>query len=171
MRTQEEIVEMCRAEEHADPVFGIFTTEILIPYLDGEHAKNPYPEDEKSKITFLRKNVKPEAWNKEVHHSHKTDEDVLEEMKAYMGFAWEKVTNHRGISAIRSVTKMRAWLWLLGDDELYELATREDNYTNYGAPILLKICEKYMFDVPDSREVVNMAAGRKCRGDCSDGCS
>jgi hypothetical protein len=160
MRTQLEIAEKCKADEAENPLFGMFTTEVLIPYLDGEHAK-----------PFLKKGSKTESWEKEIHSRHSTDADVLEEMKAYMGFAWEKTINHRGISSIRSITKMRAWLWLLGDNELFDWAGDEANYTNYGAPILMRISKQYKFEIPDEAAVFNMASGRKCRSDCQEGCS
>jgi len=66
-----------------------------------------------------------------------------------VAFGWGKVRNHRGLSADRTILKMKAWLWLLGDDELEAFAADYANYPQYGAPILKAICEKYDFPIPE----------------------
>ncbi len=99
-----------------------------------------------------------------------THEAVLAEMKEYMEFAWGKVDAHRGISASRSVEKMQAWLWLLGDEETLTFARDDDNYTNYGAPVLMKICQVYDFPIPDDEGIRNMAQGKPCYPGCDEGC-
>ncbi len=70
---------------------------------------------------------------------------VLEQMKEYMRFAWDKANNRRGISATRSLEHMRSWLFLLGlaNDELDDFLT---NYENYGKPQLRAICEAFGWD-------------------------
>jgi hypothetical protein len=164
MRTQDEIVAQCKSTEDKDAFSSMFANEVLIPYLDWAHAYSDDPEK-----SLVNKEARKENWD-EVHRGHKTDKDVISEMKSYMGFAWEKVTNHRGISTIRSVTKMMAWLWLLGDTEMYHFAGEEGNYQNYGAPILKKISEKYDFEIPKTKDVENMSQGRKCFPGCEEGC-
>ena len=41
---------------------------------------------------------------------------LINEMREYMPFAWEKANGFRGISAGRSMSHFRAWVWLAGDD-------------------------------------------------------
>jgi hypothetical protein len=81
-----------------------------------------------------------------------------------MAFAWGKARDHRGISASRSVEKMRTWVWLLDDPEITA------NYQNYGAPILRAICERYGFPIPDGDDMRRMSEGEPCRDGCDEGC-
>ena len=68
---------------------------------------------------------------------------LLGAIEEYMPFAWDKANNCRGLSADRSVSHMKAWLWLLGDD----LGEKLDGiYCFYGKPCLRVICEKYGWD-------------------------
>jgi len=93
-----------------------------------------------------------------------TREAVLDVMRDYMTFAWDKAQNHRGISASRSVTKMQAWIWLMDDPDITA------PYQNYGAPFLRSACERYGFPIPASDDVRRMAQGEPCREGCDEGC-
>lgn len=93
---------------------------------------------------------------------------ILVEMGKYMTFAWEKVLDHRGLSATRSVQHYKAWIWLLGDEDF--AAIDWDRYPNYGAPVLLQICDRFGIGRPTSAELLNMAEGEPCRVDCKEGC-
>ena len=95
---------------------------------------------------------------------------IIADMASYMGFAWSKAEDHRGLSSARSISKMQAWLWLLGDDELYAYASGEGNYPQYGAPILARISAKYGFAVPQSEGLRRMIKGLPCVESCKDGC-
>lgn len=149
MRTFEDIVERIK---NRSSIFG-FDAEAIIDFLPFDQAKQ-----------FLKEGVKEEDWKT----VPLTREGVLDKMRDYMDFAWEKAENHRGISASRSVEKMGVWLWLLGDDEL--LKQFEDTpYTNYGVPKLMFICQKFGFPFPDNQEVKNMAEGLPCAPGCN-GC-
>lgn len=153
MRAQDEIVAQIKATEGS---FLTFTPEVLVPYLDYENAK-----------AFLKPEVTAETWRPEPL----TEESVKEAMREYMGrVGWEKVMDHRGISAGRTVEKMGAWLWLLGDDEMVAFAEDSNNYPQYGAPILMRICEKYGFPFPQGEDVARMARGEPCDAAC-EGCS
>lgn len=154
MRTQEEISARYDALKGQFMWFG---GEVLLGYLDYDHAK-----------PFLKPETTAEKWTP--CERTRSDDDVLERMRDYMAFAWEKVEDHRGISAGRSVEKMTEWLWLLGDDDLVRFAEDEDNYPQYGAPVLKAICDKYGFPIPDNSMVANMSAGRECVSHCDEGC-
>ncbi len=154
MRTQEEIVQRYEAVK-ADDVLG-FRSEVLLLYLDFEHAK-PY----------LKPDVTAESWNADVS---KYDRDaVLEAAAKYMVFAWGKVKDHRGISASRSVDKMTEYAWLLGEDALVEEIGRT-GYAQYGAPPLKLICEKLGFPLPDDEPTKRMMRGEPCCDGCQEGC-
>lgn len=125
MRTSQEIADYYKTVAHED-VLG-FTADVLLPFLPYELAK-----------PFLSDKATPEKWAEAECPVRFDRESVLAEMKDYMEFAWEKALGHRGISASRSVDKMKAWVFVLGDD--FPIAP----YPQYGAPILRALCEKYI---------------------------
>lgn len=130
-RTQKEIVN--RIEERKTEDFFGFETDDYIDYLTYGNAKK-----------YLMPEVTKEEWNE-------TEKEVLapiEQIKDYMGFAWDKANNCRGLSANRSISHMLAWLWLGGEDALLEKVMYEYyyNYHYYGKPILEMICEYFGLD-------------------------
>jgi len=96
-----------------------------------------------------------------------TEEKVLEDAAGYMEFAWEKVLNHRGLSANRSVEKMMSYCWLLGCED----SINWDNYPQYGAPILDQVCWKLGLNIPNEEKLHNMIKGLPCEPGCQEGCS
>ena len=152
LRTLEEIAQKALEEAQG---FLSFETNTLLPYLDFDRAK-----------PFLEDDVTAGQWEQQPL----TEEAVIKEMAEYMEFAVDKAENHRGLSAGHSISRMRAFLWLLGDDELEAFADADENYKNYGAPMLLKICKKYKFKPPMSEAFLNMADGFPCRPGCDEGC-
>lgn len=118
-RTQDEI--LARIDEiEADDMFG-WSRELLISYLDFEHAK-----------AFLRDGVTPDQWEPRT--------DPRADLVAYLDFAWEKANGERGISANRSVDKITHWLWLTGDDGLLA-QFKAARYEPYGKPQLAVVTE------------------------------
>ena len=105
--------------------FGFEVTEYLLA-LDFEHAK-----------PFLKNEVT------EWEPRYKSRQDVLNAMEEYASFAWNKANNRRGLSAGRSLAHYVAWLWLIGE---HDLADSMDDYTHYGKPQLVRICEKFGWD-------------------------
>ena len=148
MRTEEEIAQHIAATR-AEDVLG-FYGEALLEFLSFDKAR-----------PFLKTEATVENWGAT---PPLTRDAVIARMREYMAFAWEKVRNHRGISANRSVDKMRGWVWLLGDDPITA------SYPQYGAPILYSICDLYGFPVPDGEDIANMSEGLPCRPDCDEGC-
>jgi hypothetical protein len=154
MRPQEEIV---KKVQESDSLLG-FELEVLIQHLDYEHAK-PFLNKE-----FVAKPDAEERWAKEAKEH--TDEVVKQEMAQYMAeFGWPKAEGHRGISANRTIEKMFAWLWLLGDEETTRTLENAP-YENYGCPMLAIICKRYNLPIPDSVEVQNMINSRPCCDSC-----
>ena len=166
-RTQEEIVK--KIQDATD--FLGFVGEVLQDYLDWDHVQPLLSKD--TEIT-------QEKWeaplgdfagwgtptNKMRPVSPDDREFILESMRQYMIFAWDKAEVHRGISAGRSINKFSAWLWLLEDEEGEAFATNSDNYPMYGAPILAWICKKYNFPIPKSESLQRMINGSPCSDDC-----
>ena len=123
-RTAEEIVERVREIARLD-LFGAERTDLLT-YVPFESAKE-----------FLKEGADQEEWDKECLEN--TQQNIVKEIREYMPFAWDKANNARGLSANRSISHMRAWVWLLGHDELAK--SLFDDYNNYGKPQLVQICE------------------------------
>jgi len=154
MRTTEEIV--FRAKE-AQAIVLDFTFGVLVEYLPWADARQFFKDDAHAELS--------EEW--EQRSLDRTA--IVEEMRDYMTFAWDKAIDHRGISACRSIDKMIAWLWLLGEDD-FIAEIKGISFTNYGAPKLARICERFDFPILDDEAARNMANGEPCRPDCDEGC-
>jgi hypothetical protein len=90
-------------------------------------------------------------------------------MAAYMSFAWSKVEDHRAISASRSIDKLGAYVWLMGDDNVLS-EMEAAGYAQYGAPKLACVCLAYGLPIPQDEEVQRMIRGETCRPGCDAGC-
>jgi hypothetical protein len=117
-----------------------------------------------------RRHLKPNETSEEWKPTPRDRKSVIEQMRDYMTFALEKATDHRGLSAMRSVSHFLAWLFLLGDDALVAFAEDGGNYKNYGMPVLKAICDKYQFAFPVDEGALNMASGKPCHAGCEEGC-
>jgi len=155
MRTNQEIINRIKAIQ-PDDLFG-FQIDDLLRFLPFEDAKQ-FLSDEGVKEFANGK------WNQEPL----TREGVIKIMKEYMDFALGKASDHRGLSAGRSVEHYKAWVWLLGDEDYG--AINWENYPNYGAPILRQICEKYGIPFPESSTLDRMSKGLSCYEGCDEGC-
>lgn len=133
MRSQEEIVKHIRERTSHDP-FGFEIGDLYIQ-LDFNHAKE-----------FLKEGTTAKDWN-EGRMAADNDQVIIEDMKRYMVFAWEKANDCRGLSANRSVMHFLGWTWLVNDN-LYQRIKKEwdENYCHYGKEILIMICEEYKWD-------------------------
>lgn len=128
MRTDDEIV--ARLKEVSEGEHDWLGTEQgdLIARLPWDKAK-----------PLLSGDVTEEQWAG-IHISRDRDH-LINEMREYMPFAWKKANGFRGISASRSMSHFRAWVWLAGDD-LGEF----NNYQHYGKDHLVRICNHYGFE-------------------------
>ncbi len=141
--SQDEIVARIKERRRAEDVFGFEISEYL-DWLDFDHAKQ-----------FLKDGVTAAEWIDRPFAP--TRERVIQAIRDYMPFAWEKANNQRGISAGRSIMQIQAWLWLL-DGREREMAPKLSNYSDYGKPQLRAICEH--FAIPygslDQRDVAEI---------------
>ena len=127
MRTDEQIVEKVKAENDRN-MFVDFSGDLLLT-LPFDVAK-----------PFLRDGVTRDEWGPPLDRSPPA---VIKRITEYMPFAWDKANNGRGLSALRSIDHMRAWLWLLGEEEA---SSAIRNYDSYGKPQLAAICEHFGID-------------------------
>jgi hypothetical protein len=123
MRTQEEIIERIKEVEEGD-FFG-FEVDGLIEFITFENAQE-----------VCRPEITEEEWNLTLKASGASA--ILD----YLLFAWDKANSCRGLSAARSLSYMKAWLWIEGDDDVSWLG----DYEYYGKPHLVKISERFGFD-------------------------
>lgn len=65
-------------------------------------------------------------------------ENVIESLRNDLHFAFEKALDQRGISASCMYSVVKMWLWVL-DDPLAD----DDEYAQYGLPLLKKVAVKY----------------------------
>lgn len=151
MRTQQEILERVRTVRTA---FG-FAQQVLIPHLDFEHAKE-----------FLVPEVTAQEWDE----SRRADADVASAATDYLEFAFGKCSDHRGLSASRSVEKMTEYAWLQGRDDVVK-AMDEAEYAQYGVPKLVAYAKGFDLHIPDDDPgLLRMAQGVPCEEGCDMGC-
>lgn len=150
-RTQADILERFK-EAAEDDMFG-FRREVLASAMDAETLRAAMPDVDLPDVgrpTMPPDEVEPEA-------------------RAYLEFAAGKIVSHRGISASRSVDKLRELAWLLGRDDVIA-AMDEADYPMYGAPKVKAFADGMGFEWPDDADLARMAEGLPCADDCQDGC-
>lgn len=124
MRTTEEIVN--RMHEAADgDAFGFEWLEYTRAIPKGELARLAEG--------LIKEDADLSDWEPDLL----TEEQIREQCVAYMPFAWDKACSCRGLSALRSMSHYRAWLWLLGEDGFDDISYFEF----YGKDHLVRICE------------------------------
>ena len=83
-------------------------------------------------------------------HVPMTREAVLVHLKDDVSFGFEKALNKRGISASMMNTVVRMWNWIL-EEGLENFS--DDNYAQYGLPLLKATALKYGFPNPIGDDV------------------
>jgi len=135
-----DIETVARIRDAAEDFFG-FEREVLANYLSKDAIINftgLFKEEYVEKVKSGEESV-------EVPGLEESVQDFLD----YMVFGWMKAMDERGNSASRSVSKLGAWLWLFGRDDLRRFIHDDDLYNPYGAPALIKVCEEMGIEVPD----------------------
>jgi hypothetical protein len=157
-RSQQEIVDRVRAMEDGKIETDMFNFEKidLIEWLTYDNAKQ-----------FLKESVTEQDWL-----DSDPSKTVAQQIADYLPFALEKTQDHRGLSAMRSICHYRAWLWLDEKRDLLDFISDDNNYAEYGVPMLKAIGEEYSLDLPTEEEwFQNMAAGKECQPNCMEGCA
>lgn len=72
-----------------------------------------------------------------------TEANVLEQLARDLDFAFEKALGQRGLSAGAMHAVVRMWMWILEDD-----LQHNDEYAQYGLPLLKKVAVKYNLPNP-----------------------
>lgn len=72
-----------------------------------------------------------------------TEENIKEDMRRDLEFAFEKALDRRGISASLMYEVIKMWLWIL-EDPLQDF----EDYAYYGLPLLKEVAVKYGFPNP-----------------------
>lgn len=124
-RTSAEIA--ARAEASDDP-FG-WAQEVLLYYIDFGTAR-----------PFLKDGVTAEEWSEVVEDPA----EIGEAARIYYEFALGKIEDERGISAERSVVKLREYAWLMGRDDVVA-AMDEASGSRYGAAKVAVFGESFGF--------------------------
>jgi len=150
-RTNEEILEHINLIKGSDPF--MITTNDLILCMDLEAAS----------VVLGNVALDPEEW-----YSQPVDPKGM--IEGYMPFALAKAFDHRGLSALRSISHFKAYTWLDGKDELYEFLCDDKNYYPYGVPMLKKVCNAYGIPWTEDTQMNRMADGTSCTWDCKEGC-
>ena len=152
-RTQDEILARFQA---ADDFFG-FAREVLVEAMTAE--------------TMLR--FKPGATLGD-NWAVSTPDELETAARDYLTFAIDKAVNHRGLSAERSVTKLREFAWLLGRDDVVAAMDAAD-YPQYGTPKLRAFADGmgWPFKVGtdwEQQALDRMVQGLECTDSCDEGC-
>jgi len=154
-RTQDEILARYRAAD--DDILG-FAREVLLAAMAAESVRQLFPDVDP---TAIEAPAEPET---------------EAAARDYLKFAVGKIVDHRGISAIRSVTKLTEYAWLLGRDDVVS-AMDAAEYAQYGGPQVRAFAEgmgwpfaELQPDPRDRESLERMSVGDPCHDGCEEGC-
>ena len=155
LRSKDELKRYMR--EHQQ--FLDFTVEALCYFLDYEDAEE-----------YLKPELTEDQWKQ--HIIPYTEEHVTQTLTDYMNeYGFDKALNHRGLSASRTIDKIRAWCFALGKDELVAyMDDTENHYAQYGAPMLSVVAKHFGIPEPQSEDWNRMRQGLPCEPGCERGC-
>ncbi|MEU4590035.1 hypothetical protein [Micromonospora aurantiaca (nom. illeg.)] len=159
IRTQEQILARFKAITDSGTDWMGFRREVLIDSMTLDTLKRALPDVNTNGRDDY---VKPEA--------------LEGKARDYLTFAIGKAVDHRGISAGRSVDKLREYAWLLGRDDVVQ-AMEDAEYEQYGVPKLKAFATGLGWPWPADgdgwreKALSRMAEGLPCDPDCADGCA
>lgn len=120
-----------------DDFFG-FMASVAIPFLPKDVVYGMLNEEYREKLD-----------SGEDEHIQITDVyEGAQDFLDYMVFAWMKAMDERGLSAGRSIEKLKAWMIILGRPDVATVLDDDNLYPPYGRPALRKACEMLGIDVP-----------------------
>ena len=163
-RTQEQILARFRSIEQGDDWLG-FRREVLLESMTRDSLRTiasdldaTEPEDDQTTYPAV------------------APEQLEQTAREYLTFAIGKAAGHRGISASRSVDKLREYAWLLGRDDVVK-AMEAAEYAQYGVPQLKAFAEGMGWPWPgdvhdwEAKALARMVEGLPCDPECMDGCA
>ena len=121
-----------------DDFFG-FSKEVAFRFLSFEDVKNHLSKE------YLEKIEKGEAKYVQVTDVMEGVQDFLD----YMVFAWMKARDERGLSAVRSLYKLSAWMKILSRPDVADILLDDSLSASYGKPALRKVCDVLGIEAPD----------------------
>lgn len=151
-RTQEEILARYQDITRAETDWMGFRREALAALMDGATLK------------------KTGDYTVGLEHTIEASDPVVL-LGEYFEFACGKASDHRGISAGRSIDKLTEYAWAAGFDDAVT-AIDAAGYENYGAPKLyaLSECVDTLTWPVDDEALHRMSLGQPCNEDCQSGC-
>jgi hypothetical protein len=132
--------DIARFLDNRDDIFG-FEAGVLTMFLPWEKIKHLYKEDFVKQVDAGTEDFPPPITS---------IEEAAQDFLDYMVFAWDKAESQRGISASRSISKLFAWLSVMGRKDLADILNKNELYNPYGAPALIAVCDAMGIKVPKS---------------------
>ena len=125
--------------EHADDFFGA-EAEVSYSFLPYDEVRDSFNDEYRKKV---------ESGETEYHQI--TDiEEAAQDFLDYMVFAWMKARDERGLSAIRSIIKLGAWLKIMSQPGLAAvLKLAAESHDDYGKYALRTVCDMMGIECPD----------------------
>ena len=112
---------------------------VAFRFLSFEDVKNHLSKE------YLEKIEKGEAKYVQVIDVMEAVQDFLD----YMVFAWMKARDERGLSAVRSLYKLSAWMKILSRPDVADILLDNSLSASYGKPALRKVCDVLGIEAPD----------------------
>ncbi|MEV4271971.1 hypothetical protein [Micromonospora aurantiaca (nom. illeg.)] len=162
-RTQEQILARFRAINDGTDFFG-FRREVLLESMTRDSLR--------AVVAGLGH---VEVGGDDTTYPAVAPEQLEQTAREYLTFAIGKAVDHRGISACRSVDKLREYAWLLGRDDVVQ-AMEDAEYEQYGVPKLKAFATGLGWPWPaegdgsQEKALARMSEGLPCAEDCYDGC-
>lgn len=116
-----------------------FECEVAIDFLPFKEGRYFFNKD------YIRK-----VESGEVKHKYISDvKEGVQDFLDYMVFAWMKVMDERGLSAMRSIIKLSTWMEILNRKDIADILSDEKLYNPFGRPALKKACDELGIKYPD----------------------
>lgn len=146
MRTQAAILNRIASQNDADE------TEILRQYLSYVNAGSP-----------AMPSGGAAEWNAAAQAL-----DPVEHLRVVCAVAWNKIRAHRLDRTGRNVGRIKALVWLIGDQTAIDAVQNATG--KHGAGKLAALCTHFGFPIPNEERLQRMIADQTCEPGCTRGC-
>ncbi len=143
LKNAKELVERYGTLNDENDWFGVMRQDLLA-YVPWDQAKDLIPENRQLGRTFPRIEYRADLTEKtwESNRTPLTEAAILKELTDYVGFACEKIQDHRQLSCLRSMAHFEIWMWMLGDAKRWA-EIESIGMDDLGKARLARICEMY----------------------------